>query len=96
MSAYRFGNLPDGRSVDDVAPLDSTAAHLGGYLATLPAPLVDRHLDTSIAFVRRRLAVAGFTDEDVDLWADLVVDQTVLRYLEITNPALFQAEGGAP
>ena len=82
MSTQHIG-LTNGRSPDDVFPLEATIEALAQFIVQLPEHRREAEHDRRIDAIRKRLIDEGFPPEHAQAWREMVADGALFRWVEL-------------
>jgi hypothetical protein len=86
MSDEHIG-LTNGRSPDDVFPLEETIEALAQFIVQLPEHRREAEHDRRIDAIRKRLIDEGFPPEYAQAWRELVADGSLARWTDLEDEA---------
>jgi hypothetical protein len=84
---FQYIGLTNGRSPEDVFPLDATSEALAQFIVQLPEHKREAEHDRRIDAIRDRLINEGFHLEHAQAWRELVADRALARWVDLEEGA---------
>jgi hypothetical protein len=84
---FQYIGLTNGRSPEDVFPLDATSDALAQFIVQLPEHKRQAERDRRIDAIHNRLINEGFPLEHAQAWSELVADRSLARWIELEEGA---------